>query len=174
MNSGKKAAAEKMSDTLGQSGFHASVTRKGHLFMSSYHVMVGPYNSDTEVETARNDLESHGFRPESHSRLSRWFVLPAMTLADKDTVVKDCMISWDSNSSAATVTFLKGKSVVLTAQGKWVKRGVSYKLDAVVSDSKKPGPLTLLEIQCRGMNQALVLDDASPVRYFVPPFRASI
>lgn len=170
----QKASAEKMSETLGQAGFHTSVTHRGHLFLSSYHVMVGPYTSDTEVETARNDLESRGFRPESRSRLSRRFTLPAMTLADKDTVVKDCVISWDPNSSAATVTFVKGESVVLKTQGKWVKRVGSFKLDAVLSDSNNRGPLTLLEIQCHGMNQALVLDAANPVLYFVPPFRANL
>ena len=132
----QKAAAEKTKDALGQAGFRASVSRRGHLWLSSYHVLVGPYVSDEEVETTRNELESRGFRPQSHDRLSRGFVLPRMiTLADKDTVVKDCVISWGANSSAATVTFMFGHEVVMQAQGKWVSRGVIYKDDAVLSDS---------------------------------------
>src|SRR5215472_15092082 len=167
----QKAAAEKLETSLGQLGYHTAVNRKGHLWMNSYHVLVGPYASDAEIETARNDLESHGLRPQSRSRLSRKFLLPTMTLADKDTVVKDCVISWDANSSAATVTFVRGDNVVLKAQGKWVKRGVTYKLDAVLSDSPDRGPLKLLEIHCHGMSQALVFDESNPIQYFVPPFR---
>lgn len=167
----QKPAAEKLEASLGQLGYHTAVNRKGRLWMNSYHVLVGPYASDAEVETARNDLESHGLRPQSRARLSRKFLLPTMTLADKDTVVKDCVISWDANSSAATVTFVKGDNIVLKAQGKWVKRGVTYKLDAVLSDSKDRGPLKLLEIHCHGMSQALVFDEANPIQYFVPPFR---
>lgn len=170
----QKAAAGKMKESLVQLGFHTSVTHKGHLFLSSYHVLVGPYGSDEEVETARNDLEAHGFQPQSHARLSRKLTLPTLTLADKDTVVKDCIISWDANSSAATVSFLKGNNVVMKAQGRWVKRGVKYKLDAVLSDSKGRGPLTLLEIQCRGMDQAFVFDPSKPVQYFIPPYQADL
>lgn len=168
----QKASADQTRDTLGRLGFHASVTRMGHLWMNSYHVVVGPYTSDEEAETARNDLESSGFHPRSHARRSRRFVLPLLTLAETDIVLKDCIISWDSNSSAATVSFVKAGNVVSKAQGRWVKRGVTYNLDAVVSTSNQHGPLTLLEIQCHGMNQALVFDGSKPVRYFIPPYRS--
>lgn len=167
----KGGEADKTKDTLEQFGFHASVIRKGRLWMSSYHVMVGPYGNDSEAEAAWDDLEARGYQPMSSGRRSRRFVLPPMTLADQDAVVRDCIIAWDANSSAATVTFLKEGKAVFQAQGTWVKRNVTYKLDAALSSSEGRGPSRLLEIQCHGMNQALVFDSAKPIRYFIPSFR---
>lgn len=170
----QEAAADKSRDSLEQLGFHASVSRKSHLWMSSYRVLVGPYTNDEDVEIAHNDLESHGFHLHSRARRSRKFILPLLTLAGTDTVVRDCIISWDSNSSAATVAFLKGENVVSKTQGRWVKKGVTYKVDAVLSAKSDRGPQTLLEIQCHGMNQALVFDETKPVRYFIPPYRSGL
>ena len=166
----QEAAADQSRDSLAQLGFPASVSHTGHLWMSSYHVLVGPYTNDEDVEKARNELESRGFHLPPGARQSRKFVLPLLTLAGTTTVVRDGVISWDSNSSAGTVAFLNAGNVVSKAQGRWVKRGTTYKLDAVVSGSSGRGPQTLVEIQCHGMNQAFVFDESNPVRYFVPPF----
>ena len=57
--------ADKATETLAQSGFHAIVVRKGHLWMNSYHVLVGPFGNDAAAETAQRNLESHGFKPRS-------------------------------------------------------------------------------------------------------------
>ena len=165
----QKDAAEGATRTLGQLGFHAVVNHRGHLWMASYHVLLGPYRSDAEAETARNDLEAQGIQLRFRGRKSRNLALPRMTLDGTDTVVKDCMLSWDANSSAVTVTFLKGQKIVAVAQGKWSKRGIVYPLDAVVSTAGERGPKTLLEIQCRGMDRTVQIDESKPVRYFTPP-----
>jgi hypothetical protein len=55
--------ADKAIETLGQSGFHAIVMHKGHLWMNSYHVLAGPFANDGAAETAKKNLESHGFKP---------------------------------------------------------------------------------------------------------------
>lgn len=57
--------ATKATDTLSQSGFQAIVVRKGHLWMNSYHVLVGPFGTDADAETAQRSLESQGFKPRS-------------------------------------------------------------------------------------------------------------
>ncbi len=55
--------ADKATETLAQSGFHAVVVHKGHLWMNSYHILVGPFANDAAAETAQLNLESHGFKP---------------------------------------------------------------------------------------------------------------
>ncbi|MGC1685881.1 MAG: hypothetical protein WA734_09700, partial [Candidatus Acidiferrales bacterium] len=55
--------ADKANETLAQSGFHAIVIHKGRLWMSSYHVVVGPFANGTAAQTAHGDLESHGYKP---------------------------------------------------------------------------------------------------------------
>ena len=39
--------------------------------MNSYQVLVGPYDSETEAESAHANLVSRGFRPRSYERGSR-------------------------------------------------------------------------------------------------------
>ena len=53
--------ANEATDAITQLGFHASIVHKGHLWMSSYHVLVGPFARDEQANTARATLESRGF-----------------------------------------------------------------------------------------------------------------
>ncbi|HEY4742576.1 MAG TPA: PilZ domain-containing protein [Candidatus Acidoferrales bacterium] len=55
--------ADKANETLAHSGFHAIVIHKGRFWMSSYHVVVGPFANGTAAQTAFSDLESHGYKP---------------------------------------------------------------------------------------------------------------
>jgi hypothetical protein len=55
--------AERATDELARFGFASRIMRKRRLWMTSYHVMVGPYSSDNEAEIAREGLESHGYKP---------------------------------------------------------------------------------------------------------------
>ncbi|HVB58204.1 MAG TPA: protein kinase [Candidatus Acidoferrales bacterium] len=57
------AWADEATETLKKLGFDTVVLHKGHLWMNSYHVIVGPYRTDDEAETARQNLESDGFKP---------------------------------------------------------------------------------------------------------------
>src|SRR5579864_8199817 len=61
-------------------------------------------------------------------------------------------ISWVSHSPEATVTFVRAGKVMVTAMGKWVDHGETYKAD---------GTHTLLEIRFAGRKQALVFTGAS-------------
>jgi hypothetical protein len=65
-------------------------------------------------------------------------------------------VNWVSHSPEATVTFVKGGHVVMTAMGKWVDSDVKYNTDAVVYTNNADGSHTLREIRFAGRKQALV------------------
>jgi hypothetical protein len=149
--------ADQAADKLTQLGFHAIVINKRHLWMNSYQVLAGPYSSDDEAETAHMNLISRGFRPRSYEKGSRTFPLPsAVTLNATHMPVGLYLISWDSYVPNAFVKFEKDSSVLATAEGKWVRRGVRYEDDAIVYRRNSDGSRTLLEIRFGGMSQALV------------------
>jgi cell division protein FtsN len=52
--------ADAAKNSLAQLGYEATIVHKGHLWMNSYHVIVGPYD-DRNAETVRAKLESNGF-----------------------------------------------------------------------------------------------------------------
>lgn len=54
--------AERARDELERAGLHSLVIHKTRLWLSSYHVVVGPY-ADGEWMTAQEDLEARGFKP---------------------------------------------------------------------------------------------------------------
>ena len=54
--------AERARDELERAGLHSLVIHKTRLWLSSYHVVVGPY-ADGERVTAQEDLEARGFKP---------------------------------------------------------------------------------------------------------------
>jgi cell division septation protein DedD/predicted Ser/Thr protein kinase len=53
--------AQKAVDQLAGLGFHAVSIHKGRLWMQSYHVQVGPYANQTDIEAAQRSLASHDF-----------------------------------------------------------------------------------------------------------------
>ena len=164
--------AESARDRLIQLGFHATVIQKGHLWMNSYFVVVGPYGDD-KAEAARKGLASHGFKTLAFERGSRTLTVyggcdtmsrllrsrPAPRFID--VPVEDCLISWESYSARAIVKFVQDNYVVATADGKWVNRGLRFERDAFVYRKNDDGSQTLVEIQFAGMSQALVFDKSS-------------
>ncbi len=69
-------------------------------------------------------------------------------------------VSWVQHSPQATVTFMKGKQVVATAEAKWVERNTKYERNMVVFASKPDGSRAILELRFAGMSRALVFDNA--------------
>jgi len=151
--------ADKATDRLTQLGFHAIVIHRGHLWMNSYQVLVGPYGSEAEAEAAHQNLVSRGFKPRSYERGSRTLTfLSRLTVNGTHMPVGNFVISWESYIPDAIVKFEKDGSVLGTTEGKWVRRGVKYADDAVVYRKNSDGSRTLLEIRFAGMSQALVFD----------------
>jgi len=151
-----EALAQKETEQLAQFGFPVNVVQKGHLWMSSYRVLVGPYGNDEGAEAAHKNLLSRGFKPRPFERGSRTLTLrPGLTLNSARLAGGDCEISWESYVTDATVKFTQDDYLVATANGHWVKRETKYKRDAFVYRRNGDGSRTLLEIQFSGMSRAL-------------------
>jgi hypothetical protein len=165
----RKVSADRATKTVNDLGIDPIVIHKTDVWLNFYHVLAGPYRSASETEAARSMLAFHGFKPRTLPSRSRRFVLPLMTIYGSDVSITNCTITWDLYSPDATVTFTKGRNVVATAQGKWVKRSAPYKINAVLDRSNDRGLRTLLEIQFHGMDQVLVFGESEAVRYFTPP-----
>ena len=154
--------ANKTTDKLTQLGFHATVIHRGHLWMNSYQVLVGPYDSETEAESAHANLVSRGFRPRSYERGSRSLTFfSGLTVNGSRLPVGDLVVTWESYLPDAIVKFEKDGSVIGTTDGKWEKRDVKYGDDAIVYRRNSDGTRTLLEIRFTGMSQALVFGKSS-------------
>jgi hypothetical protein len=154
--------ANKTTDKLTQLGFHPTVIHRGHLWMNSYQVLVGPYDSETEAESAHANLVSRGFRPRSYERGSRSLTFfSGLTVKGSRLPVGDLVVTWESYVPDAIVKFEKDGSVIGTIDGKWEKRDVKYGDDAIVYRKNSDGTRTLLEIRFAGMSQALVFGKPS-------------
>jgi len=153
-----QSGAEKTTDELAQLGFHANLVQKGHLWMSSYRVLVGPYGDDERAETAHHTLLSRGFKPRPFEKGSRTLTFRSkLTVHGARLYDGDCVIRWESYISDATVKFEQDNYLVTTVAGKWVKRATKYRRDTYVYRRNVDGSRTLLEIQFAGMNRALVV-----------------
>ncbi len=69
------------------------------------------------------------------------------------------MISWESHSSTATVTFSKSKDVVATAEAKIVDRGTKSSRNTVVFMAREDGTQVIQEIRPAGESQAIVFSN---------------
>jgi hypothetical protein len=175
--------ADKARERLTRLGFHATVIQKGHLWMNSYYVLVGPYAYD-KAEAARKKLVSYGFKPRAFERGSRNFPVyggcdtmrrllrSGSTLngvmstvythrSPASIPVEECLISWESYSAHTIVKFVQNDYVIATAYARWVNRDLRFDLNAFVYRKNDDGSRTLLEIQFAGMSQALVFDKSS-------------
>ena len=154
--------ANKTTDKLTELGFHTTVIHRGHLWMNSYQVLVGPYGNEAEAELAHANLVSRGFNPRSYERGSRSLTFSSrLTVSGARLPVGDFVITWESYVPDAIVKFEKDGSVVSTTEGKWEKRSVKYEDDAIVYKKNSDGSRTLLELRFGGMSQALVFGKSS-------------
>jgi len=154
--------ADKTTDRLGQLGFPAIVTQRGHLWMSSYYVLVGPYGNDREVKAAHNGLMSQGFKPRSFEKGSRNFsTRSGFRLNGIPIPSGDYSISWESYASDAVVKFEDKRSVVITTEAKLIRGPSWHNNNAFVYMINADGSRTLLEIQFAGTNQTLVFGKSS-------------
>jgi hypothetical protein len=161
--------ANRAIDNLKHLGFRATVVEKGHFWTNSYHVLVGPYGDDN-ADGIRTKLMSSGFKPQVFERGSRNLTIyggcdtmgrllhSERTPKGVQMQLEDCAISWETYSTHAMVRFAQENSIVATADGKWVKRGVRYDRDAFVYRKNDDGSQTLIEIQFSGLSHALVFN----------------
>jgi len=153
----EKMLADKTKDNLSQRGFPSTVIQWNRFRGKSYQVLVGPYDGDREADAVLKDLVSLGFAPRSYERGKREFRFPpALKVAGMHLPAGDCVISWESYTTDASVKIEDNKGVGVTVEGKWAKQGVRYNEDAIVYQKNSDGSRTLVEIRLAGKRQALV------------------
>lgn len=139
-------------------GLPALVQQKGHLFGSSYVVLVGPYTNEPAAEAAQRTLAESDFNPRPFERGSRTIELRAgVKVNGSNASGGDCEIRWESYVTEATVKFLQRGSVVAVATGRWVPTETKYPSDAIVIQRGADGSRMLLEVRFAGMKRTLVL-----------------
>jgi hypothetical protein len=154
--------ARDFGDRVSQLGLRPSVVQKGHLWMSAFYVLVGPYRDPEEATQSHKNLLSHGYQPRPFERGSRSFTfISGLTLAGTKLPVGDFTIDWESYVTDAKVKFAQGNSVMATANGQWVKRPARYQRDEYVYFKASNGSRLLREIHFAGLDRALVFRDAS-------------
>ena len=70
-------------------------------------------------------------------------------------------VSWSADSGDPTVSFVKGKETLASAQAKWVDRGKKYDQNEVLYSNNSDGSRTIIEIRFAGMSRALVFGDSA-------------
>jgi hypothetical protein len=154
--------ARKATDELGHLGFPASIAKKSGILKKSYYVLVGPYLDRTEAEAVHNNLASRGFKPRPFERGSRTFMLSSpVRLNGTEMPLGEFVIRWESYVPDAKVKFLQNDDLVVTADGRWVDRGVKNERNAFVYQKSGDGSRNLLEIRFAGMSRVLVFSNPS-------------
>src|SRR5216684_1196973 len=154
--------AHDLSDKVAQLGLRPSVIQKGHLWMNSFYVLVGPYGNQEEATRTQKDLVSHGYKPRPFERGSRSFsFVSALTLEGARLRVGNFTITWESYVSDAKVKFAQGSDVLARADGQWVKRAWRYQRNEYVYVKSSNGSRLLREIHFSGLDRALVFRDSS-------------
>jgi hypothetical protein len=70
-------------------------------------------------------------------------------------------VTWSADSGDPTVSFVKGKETVASAQAKWVDRSTKYDQNEVLYSNSNDGSKTIIEIRFAGMSRALVFGDSA-------------
>jgi hypothetical protein len=154
--------AHNLSNKVAQLGLRPSVIQKGHLWMNSFYVLVGPYGNQEEATRTQKDLVLHGYKPRPFERGSRSFsFISALTLEGARLRVGNFTITWESYVTDAKVKFAQGSDVLATADGQWVKRPWRYQRNEYVYVKSRNGSRLLREIHFSGLDRALVFRDSS-------------
>lgn len=145
---------------LANLGFPTTILHKGHLWMNSYRVLVGPYYATDETQAAHKNLAIRGFHPRAFERGFRNFVLPPqLILNGASTPDGDCVIRWESYLPDVKVSFEQKNHPSVRARGRWMQRNPKYEQDATVYRRNRDGSRSLIELRFEGTTRALVFEN---------------
>jgi hypothetical protein len=68
-------------------------------------------------------------------------------------------VQWQTHSPGATVSFLRGSKVVMTAEGKVVDRGRKYSTTEVVYNESANGAHVIQELRFKGSSEVIVFNE---------------
>jgi hypothetical protein len=153
----QQSAAEAVSEHVAQLGVRSSVVPRGHLWMNSYQVLVGPYTDAAEEKKINSDLLAHGYKPRPFERGSRNFAFHSRVAVERTKLpAGDCTISWETYATDAKVKFMQNRDVVATTAANWMSRAKKYSNDEYVYQNQPDGSRPLVEIHFAGLDRALV------------------
>jgi hypothetical protein len=153
----QQASAQDLSDQVAQLGLRTSVVPRGHLWMNSYQVLVGPYINEQEEKKINTDLLSHGYKPRPFERGSRDFSFRSKVSIERTKLpVGDVGVSWESYLTEAKVKFTHERDLLATANARWMKRPKKYSDNEYVYQTQPDGSRPLVEIHFAGLDRALV------------------
>ena len=155
----KKAwMAQDLSAKIAQLGIRTSVVQRGHLWMSSYQVLAGPYDNEAAEKQLRDQLLSHGYDPHPYERGSRDVSFRSrVNIRGFQLPLGDCRIAWETYITDTKVKFMEGQYIVAAVDGKWVHRDSKFLNTEYVYQVQHDSSRPLLELHFAGMNRALVL-----------------
>jgi hypothetical protein len=81
------------------------------------------------------------------------------TIAGAHLASGDYNVSWKTHSPEATITFMQGKKVVATVEGKVVDRGTRYSVNQVLYTEGQGGGRQIQEIRFRGSSEVIVFTE---------------
>ena len=152
--------AQDVSNKVAQLGIPTSVVQRGHLWMSSYQVLAGPYSNESAEKQLREELLSHGYEPRPYERGSRDFSIHSrVTVQGSQLPTGSLSIGWETYVADTKVKFMQGRYVVASVNGKWVHRDSKFSNNEYVYHIQRGTPGPLLEIHFAGMDRALVLQN---------------
>lgn len=68
-------------------------------------------------------------------------------------------VTWSAESGDPTLTFIRGKKSVASAQAKWVERNTEFNRDQLVFETESDGVPKLMEIRFAGNRHVLVFEN---------------
>ena len=152
----KEELAEDFSNKVAQLGIHATVVPKRRLWMTSYQVLVGPYDNQAAEMQINNDLLAHGYQPRPFERGTRDFAFHSRLTIDRSQLpIGEFTIAWESYIADAKVKFAQGNDLLAAVDGTWVKRPAKFSNNEYVYQIQANGS-QLLELHFAGMDRALV------------------
>src|SRR5215470_5679985 len=153
----QQQAAEDLSDRVARLGMRSSVVNKGHLWMNSYQVLVGPYLTETEESKIHADLVTNGIKALPFERGSRGFAFrSALSVGGSKLPTGELSITWETYVAEAKVKFVQNGSVLASASGKWLQHEQKFAHNEYVYENLGGNSRPLLEIHFAGLDRALV------------------
>jgi hypothetical protein len=153
----RQSLAQDLSDRVAQLGLRTSVVPRGHLWMNSFQVLVGPYVNEQEEKKINTDLQSHGYKPRPLERGSRDFSFRSKVSVERTKLpLGDVAVSWESYLTDAKVKFTHQRDLLATADAKWMQRSKKYSDNEYVYENQADGSRPLVEIHFAGLDRALV------------------
>jgi len=156
-----KPPAEQVKERISQLGLPTILAQRRRLWMNSYYVLVGPFDEDRDIESARTKLVSRGFPARSYEKGARIMTFGSGLMLNGASVPCGlCTVSWEAYDSNASVKFQTERGGFLQAEGKLVRRNLWYDRNAFVYGISHDGSRRLLEIRLASTDQALVFGTA--------------